>query len=79
MLVKVRLYATLHKANPVNKSGDEFEVDLPAGSTVTDLIVVLSIRPNEVKAIRINGRARAEMYRLHDNDEVDLFPPIGGG
>ena len=79
MLVKVRLYATLHKAKPSIRAGEDFEVNVPAGSTVADLIATLNIGTNEVKAIRVNGRARAEVYRLRDNDEVDLFPPIGGG
>ena len=79
MLVKVRLFATLQKAKPSVGSGDAFEVNVPAGSSVADLIAMLNIGTNEVKAVRVNGRARADVYRLRENDEVDLFPPIGGG
>ena len=79
MLIKVRLYATLQRVKPETAVGQTFEVELPAGSTVADLIALLNIGSHEVKAIRVNDRARAEVYRLRDNDEVDLFPPIGGG
>jgi molybdopterin converting factor small subunit len=79
MLVKVRLYATLQKAKPSIGAGEVFEVDVADRSTVADLIAKLNIGANEVKAIRINGTARADVYRLRENDEVDLFPPIGGG
>ncbi len=79
MLVKVRLYATLQRIRPSTAAGEVFEIDVPAGSSVADLIAALKIRSNEVKAVRVNGRARAEVYRLRTNDEVDLFPPIGGG
>lgn len=79
MMVRVRLYATLQRANPSTGAGEPFEFDAPEGSTVADLMALLNIQPNEVKAVRINGRARAEMFRLRPNDEVDLFPPIGGG
>ena len=79
MLVLVRLYATLQKARPSVSPGEVFELDVAERSTVADLIAVLNIGANEVKAIRVNGKARADMYRLRENDEVDLFPPIGGG
>jgi molybdopterin converting factor small subunit len=79
MLVKVRLYATLQKARPSIGTGEVFEVDVVERSTVADLVALLNIGANEVKAIRVNGRARADVYRLRENDEVDLFPPIGGG
>lgn len=79
MLVKVRLYATLQRAMPAVETGHTFEIDIPVGSTIAALITALEIRPNEVKAIRVNGQARAEVYRLKTGDEVDLFPPIGGG
>jgi molybdopterin converting factor small subunit len=79
MLVRVRLYATLQRAMPSIGSGEAFEMEVATGSSVADLMILLKIQPNEVKAIRVNGRARADVYRLRDNDEVDMFPPIGGG
>lgn len=79
MRVKVRLYATLQRVKPEFESGQTFEIELPGGSTVADLAAVLKIGSHEVKAVRVNDKARALVYRLRDNDEVDLFPPIGGG
>jgi sulfur carrier protein ThiS len=79
MLVKVRLYATLQRVKPETAPGQMFEVQLPAGSNVADLIEILNLGSHEVKAIRVNDKARANVYRLRENDEVDLFPPIGGG
>lgn len=79
MLVKVRLYATLQRVKAEVASGQTCEVELPNRSTVADLIAVLNIGTHEVKAIKVNDRARAAVYRLKENDEVDLFPPIGGG
>lgn len=79
MLIKVRLYATLQKAGPEAESGQAFEVEIPAGSKVADLMAALNIGSHEVKAIKVNNQARAAVYRLRENDEIDLFPPIGGG
>jgi sulfur carrier protein ThiS len=79
MEIKVRLHATLHKAMPSVDSGEVFTYHISSPSSVADLITSLGLGSNEVKAIKVNGRARANVYRLRVNDEVDLFPPIGGG
>ena len=79
MFVTVRLYATLQKAQPSYGAGEPFVFEMPEGTSVADLISALHIQANEVKAIRVNGQARADVYRLHADDEIDLFPPIGGG
>ncbi len=79
MLVNVKLFATLQRYKPEVFAGEVFAVELPDGSTLSDLVARLEIRANEVKVMFVNGRARAEMYRLKDGDEVGIFPPVGGG
>ena len=79
MQVNVKLFATLQRYKPDVFAGEVFTVDLPEKSTLADLIAHLEIRENEVKTMFVNGRARAEMYRLKDGDEVGIFPPVGGG
>ncbi|MEJ5308706.1 MAG: MoaD/ThiS family protein [Anaerolineae bacterium] len=79
MLVNVKLFASLQRYKPEVFAGEVFQVELPDGSTLADLVARLEIRANEVKVMFVNGRARAELYRLHDGDEVGIFPPVGGG
>lgn len=79
MKVNVKLFATLQRYKPDVFAGEVFPVELPEGSTLADLVTHLEIRANEVKVMFVNGRARAEMYRLQDGDEVGIFPPVGGG
>ena len=79
MLVNVKLFATLQRYKPDVSAGQPFTVELPEKSTINDLIAHLEVRANEVKVVFVNGRARAEMYRLKDGDEVGVFPPVGGG
>ncbi len=79
MQVKVKLFATLQRYRPDVFAGEVFIVELPAGSTLADLVEHLEIRANEVKVMYVNGRARAEIYRLQEGDEVGIFPPVGGG
>ncbi|MGC9358319.1 MAG: MoaD/ThiS family protein, partial [Anaerolineae bacterium] len=76
MKVNVKLFATLQRYAPEGKkAGDIFEVELPEGSTIADLIQKLGLREREAKVAFVNGRARAEIYRLKDGDEVGIFPP----
>jgi len=79
MLVNVKLFATLQRYKPAIPAGQSFEVELPEKSTVADLIDHLQIQANEVKVTFVNGRARADLYRLKSGDEVGIFPPVGGG
>ena len=79
MQVKVKLFATLQRYKPEIPAGQAFWVELPEGSRIKDLITQLDIRDNEVKVAFVNGRARADVYRLRADDEVGIFPPVGGG
>ena len=79
MQVNVKLFATLQRYKPEVFAGEVFVVELPEKSTLADLVAHLEIRANEVKVMFVNGRARAEMYRLQEGDEVGIFPPVGGG
>ncbi len=79
MNVKVKLFATLQRYQPDIAAGESFEVTLPESSSIGDLIEKVGIREREVKITYVNGRARSEMYRLKEGDEVGIFPPVGGG
>ncbi len=80
MVIKVKLFAILRRYAPEgNALGEAFEVDLPESSTIADLIEHLQIRKREVKVAFVDGRARADVYRLKPGEEVGIFPPIGGG
>ncbi len=79
MDIQVKLFATLQKYAPSPEIGVRFPLELPSGSTIADVMKHLGIPETEVKISYVNGRARADAYRLKDGDEVGIFPPIGGG
>lgn len=79
MLVRVKLFATLTKYNPGAQPGVPFVLDIADGSTLADLMVHLRLPEEEVKLSFVNGRFQPTGYKLKDNDEVGIFPPIGGG
>ncbi len=77
MHVKVRLFATLVNYIPGAKSGIPFEVELPEGATLSDLMGHLPQK--EVKVAFVNGRTQPPDFQLQHGNEVGIFPPIGGG
>jgi molybdopterin synthase sulfur carrier subunit len=79
MRVYVKLFATLRRHVEGAASGIPFEVDLPDGATIADLIKQLSLPAEDVKIAFVNARARPEDWHLEPDDEVGIFPPIGGG
>jgi molybdopterin synthase sulfur carrier subunit len=88
MKVYVKLFATLARSvseavmarHPQGiRAGSTLEVELPEGSTLADLVAHLDLPREEIKLLFINGRSQEPDYRLEPEDEVGIFPPIGGG
>ncbi len=79
MRVTVKLFATLVRFNNGSRSGEPFEVELPDGSVVKDLIDLLKIPPQETHVVFINNIIEEHDSNLKDGDVVGLFPPVGGG
>ncbi len=88
MQVYVKLFATLTRNVPETllarypqgiRAGTPLEVELPADSTLADLVAHLDLPPEEIKVLFVNGRAREPDHRLEPKDEVGIFPPVGGG
>lgn len=88
MRIYVKLFATLAKSvsgpfleqnpQPIRASA-RLEVELPAGSSIGELVDYLGLPPELVKHTFVNARAKELDCRLEPEDEVGIFPPIGGG
>ncbi len=65
--------------------GAEFDVDLPDGATVSDLITVLRERDDAASvlpshpAVAVNRSYCTSDAVLADGDEVAVIPPVAGG
>ena len=88
MKVYVRLFATLVQSVPEAvlaryprgiRAGFSFEIGLPEGSTLADLVAHLDLPREEVKVTFVNGRAQESDYLLAPGDQVGIFPAVGGG
>ena len=79
MRVTVKLFATLVRFKDGTRTGKPFEVDLPDGAIVKDLIDHLKIPPEETHIVFINNIIEEHYSNLKDGDIVGIFPPVGGG
>ena len=61
------------------RAGIPFEVELPEGSTLANLVDDLALPREQVKVTFVNGRIRDLDHPLQPGDEVGIFPPVGGG
>ncbi len=57
----------------------EEKIEIPQKTTISRLLEKLKIPGGEKKLILINGNRQPDNYHLKENDEVSIFPPIGGG
>lgn len=79
MEVTVALYATLIRYNPAGSGNQPFNVLLPAGATVKDLLEHLGIGEGEAKQYFIRHKSQPSDYQLEDGERVAIFPAIAGG
>ena len=79
MQVRVKLFASLCQCRAGSTPGTPFNIELPDSCTVSQLATLLSLPSSQVKVIFVNGRARPLDWLLAADDEIGIFPPIGGG
>jgi len=79
MRVHVKLFAALGRYFNNRTPGTPFEIEVPDGATLGDLVNRLELPHEEVKVFFVNGRARPIEWSLKPNDEVGIFPLVAGG
>ena len=79
MQVRVKLFASLCRHFNDAAPGIPFEMEVPDGTTVADLVDRLKLPHEEVKLLFVNGRARPMDWRLEPGDDVGIFPLVAGG
>jgi len=77
MQVRVHLHGYLH--GYTESKNPEFDLELPIGVTVAELIHNLKIPDSEVWVVSLNGQNVPVSTVLSNNDHVWVFPPITGG
>jgi len=74
MVVEVRLFATFRKGRFTEK-----QIELPEGSSLSDILQQLQIAPEQVGILLVNGRNAPVHHKLASTDVVSIFPALGGG
>ena len=79
--IKVKLFATLRDRGPEGLAiGESFSLTLKPKSNFYQLLEQLKITRDEAKIIMRNHITIKSLDELlHENDEIAIFPPIGGG
>jgi len=77
--IEVRVFATLRRYLREDDQQEVRQLELPADSTVADLVARLAIPAHEVKVVFINHRAVPPERVLADGDRVGIFPLVAGG
>ena len=84
MQVTLKLYASLADHLPLEaRRTHRLPLDLPAGTTVADVITQQNLPPKLCHLVLVNGFYVAPAERrtrtLQQNDELAIWPPIAGG
>jgi sulfur carrier protein ThiS len=79
MTVQVKLYALLRKYHPGPNRSAPLAVALSEGSTLADLIAVLKLPADAVRASFVNGEKLPSNTVMRDGDLVSLFSAVVGG
>ena len=79
--VRIKFFAAPKEALGVG----EIEIKIPADSTVSDLLGLLTEKYPPLRAytrfisVAVNRAYVSMQTELHDGDEVACLPPVGGG
>ncbi len=79
MKVEVRVFATLRKYIPELGIGEPKILELPEGTTFTELRDQLELPAAEVKVIMRNGLQTELEELIADGDRIAYIPAVAGG
>lgn len=74
-IVKVKLHSVLCR---YGQSQVE-EIDLPANTTVQQLMDRYGFAPGEVGVVTVNGQLEGRDHSIGDDSVVEFYPVFGGG
>jgi len=77
MKIAVKCFSTLVKADVCDYKGAK-EHDVPAGTTVNELIGILALPADEINIVFVNNKEVGAETVLRDGDQV-AFSPVTGG
>jgi len=73
-MIHVKLFAYLRDG-----IGKHVDLEYVEGMKIIDVVHQLKLDPDRVSLIIINGVHETLDYVIHPDDNIKLFPPVGGG
>jgi sulfur-carrier protein len=77
--VEVHLFATLERFLPPGSRHGVAALDVPEGSTASDVTASLGIPAGLERVLLVNGREASPEHRLTPGDVLAVYPPLAGG
>ncbi len=79
MRISVKLIATYRELLPPGAQGGTIEIDVPQGTTVSDVMTKFGVPLDERSVIVVNGATAPLSTVLAEGDVVSAFSAIAGG
>lgn len=79
MRVRIKAYASLRRFVPGVLLGRPSVLELVDGTTIGEALDQIGLPRREARICFVNGRCQDIDHPLCDDDELAVFPPIGGG
>ncbi len=79
MRVRVKLIATYRQLLPPEANGNTIEIDVPAGSTIADILGSFGVPLDSSSVILLNGRHTPLNTSVQEGDEIAAFSAVAGG
>lgn len=79
MKISVKLIATYRTLLPKGTQGNKIEIDVPEGTTASDVMNQFDVPQDDSSVIVINGLTVPLSTVLAEGDEVAAFSAVAGG
>jgi sulfur carrier protein ThiS len=79
MKINVKLIATYQKLLPVGAAGNTIQIEVPAGSTISQILSRFGVPLDDTSVIVLNGLTVELNTPVSEGDTVSAFSAIAGG
>ena len=79
MKISVKLIATYRELLPPGTKGNKTEIEVPEGTTASDVMAQFNVPQDDSSVIVVNGLTVLLSTVLVEGDEVTAFSAIAGG
>ena len=83
MRITFKLFATLSDYLPPERQGNIMPIEVPEGTSITDIVHQFQLPIKLVHLVLVNGKyikaEERDTYLLKEDDVLAIWPPVAGG